>query len=843
MLAFAAGIYASRTTGLGLVESAGAALVLLLGAAIARKLARRAAWCALLASIAMTGAFTGALRKTGPAPVIDYESGETLLFTGCIVEPPVFFEGRERFLVELEPGARAAVNVYLAPDQPPPQLAYGERVEFEARIRKPRNFENPGGFDYASYLARRNVHWNLSVSSKSPLKRLAGTCGSPIMAVLTSWRGAGLERLDTLFAADRFALGMSRALLLGDDSRLEKVWTEDFRRTGTYHALVISGLHLTTLAGCLLFLLRICSLGPGLSLGLTAAAAWTYALMVGAETPVTRAAAGMTLFLIARYFFRRPRLLNVLGAVGIVFLIVDPDQLFDASFHLSFLSVAMIGAFASPLLDRISTPYSRSLRSLENERGDAKRDAKEAAFRVEMRLLAETLHLIAKLPQRACLAAIAAVGRVLFFFVDLFVVSAVIQAGLVLPMVVYFHRVSLSGLSANLLVVPLTNTAVPVGFLAIATGWAPLAWATAWLLAASQAVAQWHARLESTARVPAPPGWLAWAFLASLLLAALAVASAHRGRIIAGLAVFCASLGLVVAHPFAPRLTPGKVELTAIDVGQGDSLMVAGPQGKLMIVDGGGFPVYGRRSKPVLDIGEDVVSPYLWSRSIRRIDVLVATHAHEDHIGGLAALIDNFRPRELWTGAAPDDDPGWEKLRRHAVERGVRIVTRHAGERFNWGGVGCEVLSPETRQVSQLRARNNDSLVLRLTYGSTSFLLTGDIERAVEQRLLEAGLVQRTDVLKVAHHGSRTSTTQPFLDAARPSIAIISDGYENVYRFPHRDVLERLNAAGAQVWRTDLNGLVRIESDGKRIVAEPYRRNRLLQPPDATVALPSGAGY
>ena len=152
-------------------------------------------------------------------------------------------------------------------------------------------------------------------------------------------------------------------------------------------------------------------------------------------------------------------------------------------------------------------------------------------------------------------------------------------------------------------------------------------------------------------------------------------------------------LVLLCWHPFAPEIARNQLELTAIDVGQGDSLLVSFPDGKLMVVDGGGIPAFGRRTKSNMEIGEDVVSPYLWGRSIRTVDVLALTHAHEDHIGGLSALMENFHVHELWTGAM-SDNPLWDALRDQARRSGVRIVPMQAGSAFAFGGARVEVLAP-----------------------------------------------------------------------------------------------------------------------------------------------------
>ena len=203
-------------------------------------------------------------------------------------------------------------------------------------------------------------------------------------------------------------------------------------------------------------------------------------------------------------------------------------------------------------------------------------------------------------------------------------------------------------------------------------------------------------------------------------------------------------LGLFVLLLWQPWLRPrqtGMLELTAIDVGQGDSLLVVLPRGETMLVDGGGRLVYGRQRRSNLDIGEDVVSPYLWSRGIRRIDVMIATHSHQDHIGGLPALISNFRPKELWTGANPPAE-----LLELARRLGIPASQKHPAGRMELSGATLEVLAPADDYMAE-KVGNNDSLVLRISYGSRSFLLTGDMERAIERKLLAAGSELRAATL------------------------------------------------------------------------------------------------
>ena len=718
------------------------------------------------------------LHRPGPPPELDAQNGETVLLTGCVVDPPVLGRDRERFLLELGPRAIASVSMMAKRDAPP--LNYGQRVEIEAKIRLPHNYHNPGAFDYAAYLSRQNIFWYASMPRDGAVRIMPGRCGSRLAGVVFGLRTAALDRIERLYAGNDYATAMMEAILIGQSAKLEKVWTDHFRRTGTYHALVISGLHVTVLAGVLLFLLRMCMTGELTALLIACAAAWVYAAVSGWSAPVNRAAGGFTLYLIGRFFFRRGRALNLLAVIAFLYVCFDPGQLFDPSFQLSFLSVAALGAVAAPILERTSGLYTRATRFIHDRNYDLHIPREAASARVEMRLIAETVALWTRVPERITLGVLAWWFRLLLWMYEMFLISAVIQFALALAMVLYFHRVSLTGLTANLIIVPLMTAVVPIGFAAIFTGWHWLATVAGWLLVGSEWVAAFHARFEPQWRMPDPPFWLSVAFAAGLILLAWTL---RRGGAVRWAAAGATGtlLAIMIWSPFAPQLRRGQLELTVVDVGQGDALFVAFPDGSTMLADGGGIPTFGRAPKPRIDIGEDVVSPYLWTRGITHIDVIASTHSHDDHCGGLPALMRNFRPREFWAGANA------ARLEQTARELGIRIREPHTGDSFAFGGTKIDVLSPAADYVPPDKPANNDSLVMRIRFGQTAFLLTGDIDGAVESQI--APELGHIDVLKIAHHGGRKSTTAPLLETARPEFAVVSAGFGNMFGHPHPDVV------------------------------------------------------
>ena len=644
----------------------------------------------------------------------------------------------------------------------------GRAISVRATFRRPARYLNDGVADFERQLALDGM--TLFGSVKSGLLVDVIQPGSLFQESAANVRAHVRSAVRRWVAPhDATAAAIVTAVLIGDRTGLPDEVTDRLQRAGTYHVIAISGGNIAVLAGRTFWLLALAGL-PGRTRALiTIAILLVYAQIAAAGPSVWRATMMAIVYLSARLLDHRTPPWQATTLAAGVMAVVSPLDVRNAGFILTFGATGALLESAR----RLSTSFTRL-----------------------------------PTPARWIAASIAA--------------SLAVELALMPVSAQSFSRVTLAGPLLNLLAVPLMAVAQVAGMAAAAFDAWPaiarpaldaeaLAEAAGWLAAMAASGIVGSARFVDAApafawRVP-PPGILLLAIYYGSLLVAL-FAKAARVRL-AAVAVLACALACVIGA--APRHTappvPG-VRLTVFDVGQGEAMLLQSGTSPLQI-DAGGQPF----GSGTFDIGARVVAPALWKHGLRRLDAVLVTHGDPDHIGGAPVLIETFRPRLLWEGiVVPRHEPSQRlRERAEAVGGGTRLL--RGGESFRWGSARVRVLHPPEPDWERPRVRNDDSVVIEVMCGDVAMVLTGDVGAGVEREMVTQLTPARTRILKVGHHGSRTSSSSLLLEAWRPQIALISAGRGNTFGHPAPEVIERLESIGAEIYRTDRHGQITVESD------------------------------
>jgi competence protein ComEC len=736
------------------LSAAGAALLIVAAAACLAR-SERLATVALLAGVVMIGA----LRASGPVLPADHIARRQLpspvsLEGRLLSEPTRWAPDRMRLLLEVEAYRDGAdlrpltgvVQLSVYGEAPP--LGEGQRIAVDARLHRPVGFRNPGAFDYPAHLRREGIL--LVGNSRGDRVTPLGPDVPPWPARVKRW---AVETIQARLPDTSGAL--LAGLLLGERSALPPATDEAFRVAGVYHVLAVSGFNVALIASSVFATLGLAGI-PRRATALVAAIVLIgFALVVGAQPSVLRATVMGLLLLASVLLDRQSQVMNALALAALVLLLWRPGDLADPGFLLSFAATWGIIYLAAPM----------------------------------------TAFLVARGWPVWLASALA--------------VSLGAQLAVTPVMLAFFNQLSLIGIAANLLVVPLAGPATTLGMLTLLVSLASdaaagLLWNALWLILLALRAVVWAAALVPGAMVhlPAP----AWGAIAAWYAALLLGAHLSASRLVRGAMAFAILITAALSVWPWIELGPERLRILFLDVGQGDATLIELPEGRRILVDGGsGGPQR-------FDVGERVLSPVLWNRPALSLDVVALTHSDVDHAGGLAAVLKHFAVGQFW-------ESGWwtaaADATRLALERsGTPRRVLRAGDRIWIGEALLTILNPDGREPAAL---NDESLVMRLDWRGLSLLLTGDLGGDGEARVQQRGGPLRVSVLKVAHHGSRFSSTGPFLDAVHPAVAVVSVGARNPFRHPNPQALGRLAAVGARVYRTDRDGAVIVESDGTRL--------------------------
>jgi competence protein ComEC len=687
-------------------------------------------------------------------------------------------------------------------------FSYGDILEVSGLLIRPATPGNPGAFNYRTYLEREGIHVILLARGEDSLvKTGAGGINPLISTALAAKQKLAAAATHSLTPAQAAVLN---GIVFGSQGLIDQETRQAFSETGIVHILSVSGLHVGLVLGGLMGFLGLFRAPPACTAPLVTPVLLFYALMTGLNPAVLRATFMALLFVWAHHLGRDRDWPTTLALAALIILIWKPLQIYNPGFQLSFTAtwgILYLGPLLAAGLARLLKGLSESAVRVAapGPRGDS----------VPQRGISENFVRVAALALAVPLAA---------------------QLATVPLVAWYYNLFSPVSIPANLLAAPLVGLILLLGILAAILGlfWLPLAG----LLNASTGVVL-DLFLALVALLQELPGAVIYLATPPVLLAAVwygglfLVAGICSGvwspavlRRFKNWTAVGAALGVVLLLIWWPWSGGGqKLIVHFIDVGQGDCSLVQTPGGRNMLIDTGGWR---EEFLSGTGAGSQVVAPYLRRIGVRRLDVLVLTHPHEDHAGGAAYLVKNFPvilalvpPAALpdGSGEAPGGETAEEipaaftALMKNMEANGIPVEAAGAGDSLALDSmIDLRILSPGEMRASEA-SLNNISLVLKLTYKDRAFLFTGDVELEAQRKLLERGEELEADVLKMPHHGSRTLLPE-LVQQVQPEIAVIQVGAHNTFGHPAPSTLELLEHSGAAVYRNDLDGAVIIETDG-----------------------------
>ena len=651
-------------------------------------------------------------------------------------------------------------------------LKYGDIIEIEGDLVRPRERRNPGGFDYRAYLARQNIHAILYVNQDDNLHQLKGQKGNFLLRrVIYPVRRKLLQDIDVLLPESTRPL--LKTLLLGDRTELDHEMRDAYARAGIVHILAVSGLHVGFIALILSFLFGLIRLPWKSRTFFIIAGLLFYVLLTEGRPPVFRAALMASIYLFGQLLDRRTTPLNAVGAAGLFLLLINPARLFDPGFQLSFAAVISILIFYPRLSEWIIPGISIRKRWINK-------------------------------PVKG--------------IVSLIILSFSAQLGTLPLTLTYFNRLPVLALFFNTLAIPLAGLIVALGFTTLLFAQFSMWMAGSFSILTHLLIRLLNKLVEHTASLPfasftlpSPDLWIICFYV--LILSAIFFWKQKTLRYSIILTCLIILNGQMWLNVF--RNSDNKLTYLQFDVGQGDAALILCPRNKTILIDGG--PAY-----ETFDAGERIIAPYLIREGIRTIDLMICTHPHNDHVGGLNYILDHFRVKSILISASKYESDLAVSFINRIKETGIQHRTIIAPDSLvSFPGIHLLFLGPDSLHFTSLNRRmknlNNQSIVTLLIHGRAACLLTGDAEKEAEQTMMRRWTDLDCDLLKVGHHGSKTSSSEAWIDAVQPDHALISVAERNRYGLPDDCIINRYLEHGIQIHRTDRDGALLFESDGNTL--------------------------
>ncbi|HBA26791.1 MAG TPA: DNA internalization-related competence protein ComEC/Rec2 [Nitrospinae bacterium] len=737
-------------------------------------------------------------------------NNEKVSIEGIIYKPPEVLENKTRLYLDVESvsgkdtNGKARITLY----RDTTSADYKDRVRIkDVRLYMPRNFKNPGGFDYKRYMEDHGIYVIGSISKGNKIEVLDKDKGGMLSYIYKS-----KERLSHFIEKNALPEESSilKTMVFGERSAISKEMRNIFSSTGIAHLLAVSGLHVGFVAFAsflifkkffaflfLNFYRRLFLVGAvqRFAAFFTIFPVLYYSILAGGNPATVRAAIMAVVYLLSLVLYREGDIYNTLSLAAMIILIWHPPSLFNIGFQLSFIAV-------------LSIAYGFSRFQIKKDNNPL--------------LVAERLSL-----------------REFFLrhrWLYNFTFSSIFATLGTLPIIAYhFNLISIIGPIVNVLAIPLSSLIVPLTliFSILSNISEQLASLLINIPVFLTFILVEIARLFTnipyySIRVPTPS--LLTIFMIYPLFIGILNFNRHKWIKFGTISVCLFLIFFWVLTHYSSLVTRHSLRVTYIDVGQAECSLIQFPNGKNMLIDGG-------RLMDDFDAGSSIVAPYLWDIGVTKIDYVIGSHPDSDHVGGLLFILNEMPVRNYFDNGQESIDLIHVKLCEIAKEKNISYMALHSGDKIEIDNkVRVEILHP-TREISNLKSQisnlkerghdNNFSIVMKITYGNFSVLFTGDIEKEAEEFMIGQGADLKSIILKAPHHGSSSSSTEEFIKAVNPEVAVFSVGYNNPFRHPNKKVLSRYKEARIKIYRTDMDGLIEIESDGKNYTVKTYSEGNL----------------
>jgi len=673
---------------------------------------------------------------------------------------------------------KVSVNIY----ENPPDFAPGQRIRFPATLRTFRNFNNPGSYDYRLARELKDFSCAAYVSDGRYIVPMGkGYLGIPL-DIIENMRRPVREFLSNGLTDRNRAL--YKALILGEQQAIDYDLRESFNITGLGHVLAVSGLHVGLIAWFSFFLVRwLMSLSYSLTLKadikkiaavITFFPVIAYSCLAGFQISTQRAMIMVVAYLFSILIGREREIWSTLALAAIMVLAIDPNSIFTISFQLSFGAVTGIIWLSPVIIKMLPDPFSSQ--------------GQKNIF-----------------------------GQIYLYVTGLIVITLIATVFLMPLTLFYFQRGSVVSIPANLMVVPILGFWIlPLGLISsVLLPFIPsvagiLLEAGSYGLDLMMNIIQFLSHFSRASFWTVTPNLFEITLFYCLIFCLFFIRRRRWAKI--GLALVLLICLVDISYWIYQTCFNRQLRVTYLDVGQGNSALIQFPGRERMLIDGGGFSMSNS------DMGRMAVAPYLFQSKMLRVDYLVLSHPESDHMNGLLFIASNFKPREFWFNGDVADTPAYNELMDIIESKKIKVLL--PSDMFNRereiSGAKIEILHPPSGGMKASFSYedtdlNNNSLVLKITYKGRSFLFPGDIEKEGEEELLSNAAALRSDILLVPHHGSKGSSTMPFLRAVSPEICVISSGSGNRFGFPHKETLDRLRETGATIMRVDESGAIQIK--------------------------------